>query len=297
MTPRQQPTDHCNTRACWQSRENSSPHDGRGDQPHGVVMGGALLVACGPAAAGLAAIDQALTPVAETGERSIAGARAPCVPLARAGAPEALLAGLPPKPPAAVAWVLHHAVRAALGAAWPPPLDGPRLQERRKDRRLVAWPRGAEDAHPLATPFGAPVDCGTEPAPAPAEGCGLWGPCLAPVACCGARILVPSRSWTSQCRWPAASACACTAAKRWLPMPARGPRETRRATVRPGPSRSGRSRQGAPVRRSHQMPFRRRRCSTDGRPVLGVWGGSRGWNRSHRVLVKAPRFMPTRIMR
>jgi hypothetical protein len=109
-------------------------------------MGGALLVACRPSAELLAAIDEALNPVAETVERSIGGARAPFVPLARDGDPDAMLAGITPNPPAAVAFVPHHAVRAALGAAWPPPLDGPSLQERLKDRRLVALPRGEDDA-------------------------------------------------------------------------------------------------------------------------------------------------------
>jgi hypothetical protein len=92
-------------------------------------------------------------------------------------------AGLGPNPPAAVALVPHDAVWTALGTAWPPPLDGPGREEQLEDHRLMAWPRGEEDGHQLATPFGPQVDFGPEPAPAPAEGCGLWSPFLAPAAC------------------------------------------------------------------------------------------------------------------
>jgi hypothetical protein len=94
-----------------------------------------------------------------------------------------MLAGLAPNPPATVAFGPDDAVRAARGTAWPPPRDGPGLQERLDDHRLLSLPRCEADRHQLAAPFGAEVALGTEPAPAAAEGFGLWGPLFAPAAC------------------------------------------------------------------------------------------------------------------
>jgi hypothetical protein len=110
-----------------------------------VVVGGALLVARCQSAEWLAAIDEALDPVAETVAGSIKRPGAPFVPLARDGDPDAMLAGIAPNPPAAVAFVPDDAVRTAPGAAWPSPLDGPGLQERLEDQRLVALPRREDD--------------------------------------------------------------------------------------------------------------------------------------------------------
>jgi hypothetical protein len=55
--------------------------------------------------------------------------------------------------------------------------------------------------------------------------------------------------------------------------------------------RPGKSRQGTPVRTIHRMPFTMHRWSWAGCPVFDCWGGSRGWSRSHCVLVKSPRFI------
>jgi hypothetical protein len=93
----------------------------------------------------LAAIDEALDAVAETVDGAIERPGAPFVPLARDGDPDAMLAGIAPNPPAAVAFVPDDAVRTAPGAAWPSPLDGPGLQERLEDQRLVALPRREDD--------------------------------------------------------------------------------------------------------------------------------------------------------
>ena len=97
--------------------------------------------------------------------------------------PHAVLASIAPNPSAAVAFVPHDAVRAALRTAWAPPLDGAPLQELFEDHGLVPLPRGEPESQQLAAPFGPQVDFRAEPAPAPAEGFGLWVPFFAPAAC------------------------------------------------------------------------------------------------------------------
>jgi hypothetical protein len=105
------------------------------------------------------------------------------VALARDSQANAMLARIPPNPPAAVACIPHHAVRATPGAAWPPTFHGPALEELFEDYRRVPLSRGEHEGHQLATPFGPQVDFGAEPAPTAAEGFGLWVPFLAPAAC------------------------------------------------------------------------------------------------------------------
>jgi hypothetical protein len=148
-----------------------------------LVVGGAFLVARGQAAALLATIDQALDAVAETVESSIKWTCTTFMALARDRDSNAVLASIAPNPSAAVAFVPQDAVRAALGTAWAPPLDGATLQELFKDHGLVLLARGQDQGHQLATPVGPQMDFGTEPAPAPAEGFGLWVPFVAPAAC------------------------------------------------------------------------------------------------------------------
>jgi len=106
------------------------------------------------------------------------------------------------------------------------------------------------------------------PAAAP-ERFGLTGPCFAPAACGWARALGRSIQCHGPASWPAALACCVRVSTRRRKTPACGQRSKRLATVRHGPERSGRSRQGAPGRSRHQLPLRRRRGSTAGRPILG----------------------------
>jgi hypothetical protein len=81
---------------------------------------------------------------------------------------DAMLAGILPNVPAAVAFIAHDTMGSALGAAWPTPLDSTRLHELFEDHRLVALPRGEDKGHELAVSFGPQVDFGTEAAPAAA---------------------------------------------------------------------------------------------------------------------------------
>jgi hypothetical protein len=131
----------------------------------------------------LATIDQTLDAVAETVESSIEWAGATFVLLTRDGHPNPMLARILPNPPAAVAFVPNDPARAVLRPARPTPLDGTGLHKLFEDHRLVPLARGKDKGHELATPFGPQVDFGTEPAPAPAEGFGLWVPFFAPAAC------------------------------------------------------------------------------------------------------------------
>jgi hypothetical protein len=71
-----------------------------------------------------------------------------------------------------------HAHPAPGGAS--PPVNPQALCE---DHGLVPLSRGQDQGPQLATPFGPQLDCGTEPAPAPAKGFGLWVPVFAPAAC------------------------------------------------------------------------------------------------------------------
>ncbi len=168
----------------------------------------------------LAAIDHALDAVAETVERPREGAGAAFGLRARNGDSHPMLGRLRPNLPAAVALIADDPMGSALGTARATPLDSPGLHAWCQDDRLVPLSRGAHEGHQLATPCGAPVDLGTDPAPAAAQGFGRWAPLFAPAACWWARIIVPSLQGTSPCRWPWASAWACTAAKSWLQMPA-----------------------------------------------------------------------------
>src|SRR4030095_10950317 len=115
----------------------------------------ALLVAHCQSAELLATIDQALDAVPETVEGAIERSLVTCILLVRDGDLDAMLAGIAPNAPAAVAFVPDDAVRATLGTAWPAPLDGTGLHELFKDHGLVSLPRGEDDGHPLAAPFSA----------------------------------------------------------------------------------------------------------------------------------------------
>ena len=138
---------------------------------------------CGQSTEWLTAIDQALNPVPQTVERVIEGAGTTFVALARDGDPDAMLTGILPNPPTAVAFVADDALRAALGAACSAPLHGAGLQKRLEDCRLVLLPRSQDERQQLTASFRSEMDFGTEPAPAPAEGFRLWVPFFAPAAC------------------------------------------------------------------------------------------------------------------
>ena len=92
--------------------------------------------------------------MAKTVPRAIERPGTTFVPLARDGDSDAVLAGIAPNPPAAVALVPNDAVWTALGTAWPPPLDGTSGEELLEDYRLVPRSWGEDEGHERATPLG-----------------------------------------------------------------------------------------------------------------------------------------------
>jgi hypothetical protein len=94
-----------------------------------------------------------------------------------------MLARIAPHAPAAVPFIPNDAVRATLRTAWPTAHDGSDREELFEDHRLMPLSRGEHEGPQLAAPFGPQMDFGTEPAPAPAHGFGLWVPFVAPAAC------------------------------------------------------------------------------------------------------------------
>jgi hypothetical protein len=133
-----------------------------------MVICGTLLIASGQAPALLTPLDAPLDAVTQAVEGAIDRPLAPFILLARDRDPDALLASGLSNLPAAVPFIAHHALRAALGAAWSTARDGPALQELFEKHRLGSLPRREHQGHPRAAPFGPPVDFGTEAAPATA---------------------------------------------------------------------------------------------------------------------------------
>jgi hypothetical protein len=123
---------------------------------------------------------------------------------------------IPAAGPTTTALVAHEPPRTPFGAPHALALDGPLLQQGRKDDGLMPLPRAQEKGDGLAVPLGPQVDFGAEAALTAASRCRLRVPFLAPAACWWARMIVLSTQWIVHSNWPAPSACCCKAAKmRW----------------------------------------------------------------------------------
>jgi hypothetical protein len=157
-----------------------------------MVVVRALFIACGQAPKRLTPIDEPLNAIAQAVDGAIERPLVTLILLARDRDPDPMLAGILPYVPAAVPFIAHDAMGSALRTAWSTPLDGTALHELFEDHCLVPLPRREDESHQLAIPVGPEVDLGAEPAPATAEGFGLWVPFFAPAACWWARMMVPS---------------------------------------------------------------------------------------------------------
>jgi hypothetical protein len=193
--------------------------------------------------------------------------------------------------PTRVALVARGAAGAHARPATSGSPDGPVVHQRREDGRFVLLTGSEQDGQRLAVPLGLEVHLGREAALAAPQRFGFRSPPFAPAACWCARITLPSTKWTLQSTSPFASASWWTAAKTRSQIPASRHRQNRLYTVDHGPYRSGRSRQGAPVRSRHKIPLMIRRWSTFGRPVAGFSAGSNGFSRPHCWSVSSPRWL------
>src|SRR5512144_663226 len=214
---------------------------------------------------------------------------------ARNDGPDATAAQIRPDRGAGVALVANHAVGADAGTTPPRAFDGPALQQRWRLRCLVALPGGQHVGHRLAASLGTEVDFGREATAGATEGL-IATPFCAPAACWWARTVVLSRKCRAQSTSPAAWACACNVARARSHTPACCQRRKREYTVRQGPNRCGRSRQGTPVAKRQRMPSTMSRSSRRGRPRPVGGGGSSGRSRAHCSSLKACRSMRTRIV-
>jgi hypothetical protein len=133
--------------------------------------------------------------------------------------------------------------------------DGAPVHQGLEDGRFVLLARSEQHGERLALALGLEVHLRAEAALALAQRLRFWRPPFAPAACWCARITVPSTKWTPQSTSPAASACCWTAARIRSQIPATRQRHNRLYTVDHGPYRSGRSRQGAPVRSRQRIPL------------------------------------------
>ncbi len=118
----------------------------------------------------------------------------------------------------------------------------------------------------------------------------LFAPFLPPPAAARlARIDEPSTHQRSQSIFPSASSRIWSCSRIRSNRPSRCQRPKRSYTVCQGPYRSGRSRQGAPVRSTQTIPFRIVRWSFHGQPRCPLFEGSRSQINSHCASVSSYR--------
>jgi hypothetical protein len=255
---------------------------------------GALVVAGGEGAELLAASEEVLDQMAAAVGGAVEGAGAAFGAALGDGLADAASAQGHAVAVSRVALVAAAPAGADTGSSASRPSDGASVHQLLEDGRFVLLARSEQDGQRLALALGLEVHLGREAALAAPQRFGFRVPPFAPAACWCARITLPSTKWTLQSTSPAASASCWTAAKTRSQTPASRHRQNRLYTVDHGPYRSGRSRQGAPVRSLHRMPLMIRRWSAFGRPVSGFSGGSNGFSRSHCWSVSSPRWpMPT----
>ena len=166
-------------------------------------------------------------------------------------------------------------------------------------RRLVTLSRRHFDGKWQAVTVSDQVEFGPESAARAAQRVvfGLFRPPFSPAPAADrlARTLLPSTHHMSQSMRPSASSRICKASKMRSHVPSLLHRFDQSYTVCHGPKRSGRSRQGAPVRTIQRMPSTIVRRSLRGRPV-DFSAGIMGSMIDHCSSVSACRFMTSPSM-
>src|SRR5215212_867538 len=278
------------SRACTQklSREPEDSHD---NHPGGAEGLGALVVAGGQGAELLAAGDEVLDQVASAVGGAIEGTGVVLGAELGDGVTDAPASEGGAVAASRVGFVARGAAGTNAGTSPPGSTDGTLVHQRLEDGRFVLLTGSEQQGQRLPLALGLEVHLRAEAALATTQRLRFWRPPFAPAACWCARTTVPSTKWTLQSTSPAVSACCWMAAKSRSQIPASRHRQKRLYTVDHGPYRSGRSRQGAPVRSRHRMPLMIRRCSAFGRPRSGFSGGSSGSSRSHSWSVSSPRCL------
>lgn len=277
-------------RACTQ-RLSLEPEDSHDNHPGGVEGGGAFVVAGGEGAVLFAASDEVLDQVATTVGGAIEGASMILSAELGDGLADAASAQGHTLAAAGISFVAHGPIGPQPWPATPRPTDRPAVHEQSEDGRLVLLPRCQDDGQRLAVSLSLEMDLGREAALALAQRLRRRIPPFAPAACRWARITLPSTNWTPQSTCPAASSACWIAANTRSQIPASRQRQNRLYTVDHGPYRSGRSRQGAPVRSRQRMPLMIRRWPAFGRPVSGRSAGKCGFRRAHSWSVSSPRYL------
>ena len=165
------------------------------------------------------------------------------------------------------------------------PTDPHRIHQSFELRRLVSLSGGDFRGKGQTSAVSNQVQLAAESASRAAQSMvfGLFfAPFLPPPAAARlARIDEPSTHQRSQSIFPSVSSRIWSRSRIRSNRPSRRQRRKRSYTVCQGPYRSGRSRQGAPVRSTQRMAFRIVRWSFHGQPRCLLFDGSRSHSNSH----------------
>jgi hypothetical protein len=164
--------------------------------------------------------------------------------------------------------------------------DVPACKQRLDVAGLVALAARDDGGQRLAPALGAEVEFRENPSRLRSSASSACPP-TAPAACCCARTTVPSTKCVVQSSRPARSAARCRMASTRAHTPAALQRRKRFQAVDHGPTRSGRSRHGAPVRSTDRIAPTTVGWSRDGRPVRGRCGGNSGPRAAHSTSVNS----------
>jgi hypothetical protein len=204
-------------------------------------------------------INQAFYPLAEAVEGTIKGTSPVFILFPRDRDADTMAAQVLPNLPTAIRLVTDETLRPTFGASAPAPFHGPALHQRFEGDGFVPLARREDQRHQLAPAFRTEMDFGTEAALTAAECFGLRVPGVGP-----SRMLVRSDDSAidiveSPVELPCGIGALLDRGKEASPEARLAPAIKPAGDGAPGPYRSGKSRQGAPVRRSQRIPLRMRR--------------------------------------